>query len=184
MALFTESAKEQVKETVAPSETKKEGKATDGVITFDADKNIVFHVPANLKDAVGAKKRAASDYVMKYIADNKDKFPKEVIACGGYYAPTIFGVTPTRVGGNFQKKDISVSLERLMKLVKVEKKEDIKAGATFDELHAFKTLKFGQSDMRSLAKKLQNDGWTLDFDADKGVYTVKAFVAPKEAKAE
>ena len=117
----------------------------------------------------------ARDKILAYIADEKNKVPAEIVAAAKTFRPSFFGITS---GGGFAKKDHPTWVEKLFNLLGVEKFEDIKVGATFDEMKAFQTLRVGRKEMREmcndLIKKPDAKGaiYVL-FDANKGVYTVK-----------
>ena len=124
----------------------------------------------------------ARDTILAYIADEKNKVPAEVLEAAKIFRPSYFGITS---GGGFAKKEHPAHVEKLFKLLGVEKFEDVKVGAHFDELKAFQTLKVGRKEMHvisiDLIKKPDDKGAIyLAFDADKGVYTVKGVGAEPE----
>lgn len=136
----------------------------------------------------------ARDKILAYIADEKNKVPAEILEAAKTFRPSFFGITSG--GGGFAKKDHPAHVEKLFKLLGIEKFEDIKVGATFDEMKAFQTLKVGRKEMREMCNDLikkpdTNGAVYVLFDANKGVYTVKGIGAePKDwtgyrpAKAE
>lgn len=124
----------------------------------------------------------ARDKILAYIADEKNKVPAEILEAAKTFRPSYFGITS---GGGFAKKEHPAHVEKLFKLLGVEKFEDVKVGAHFDELKAFQTLKVGRKEMHiisiDLIKKPDDKGAIyLAFDADKGVYTVKGIGAEPE----
>lgn len=124
----------------------------------------------------------ARDTILAYIADEKNKVPAEVVEAAKIFRPSYFGIVSN---GGFAKKEHPAHVEKLFKLLGVEKFEDVKVGAHFDELKAFQTLKVGRKEMHvigiDLIKKPDAKGAIyLAFDADKGVYTVKGVGAEPE----
>lgn len=117
----------------------------------------------------------ARDKILAYIADEKNKVPADILEAAKTFRPSFFGITS---GGGFAKKDHPAWVEKLFKLLGIEKFEDIKVGATFDEMKAFQTLKVGRKEMREMCNDLikkpdTNGAVYVLFDANKGVYTVK-----------
>ena len=134
---------------------------------------------ANPKLAKKQEKRKARkeaiDTILEYIADEKNKVPANVVEAAKKFKPSFFGIS---VGGGFAKKEHPAHVEKLFALLGIKSFEEIKVGATFDEMKAFQTLKVGRGEMHkicvNLIKKPDDKGAVfVDFNADKGVYTVK-----------
>ena len=120
-------------------------------------------------------RKDAMDIVLTFIADEKNKVPAEVIEAAKKIKPSFFGITS---GGGFAKKEHPAHVEKLFKLLGVDSFEKITVGAKFDEMKAFQVLKVGRGEMHKLSvaliKKPDDKGAIyLDFDADKGLYTIK-----------
>lgn len=120
-------------------------------------------------------KKDAMEIILNYVSDEKNKVPAEVLEAAKKIKPSFFGITS---GGGFAKKEHPTHVEKLFKLLGVDEFEKIKVGATFDEMKAFQTLKVGRGEMHKMSvlliKKPDDKGAIfLDFDADKGVYTIK-----------
>lgn len=118
----------------------------------------------------------ARDKILAYIADENNKVPADILEAAKTFRPSFFGITSG--GGGFAKKDHPAHVEKLFKLLGIEKFDDIKVGATFDEMKAFQTLKVGRKEMREMCNDLikkpdTNGAVYVLFDANKGVYTVK-----------
>lgn len=169
MALF-DNVKTDAKATEAVEPTS----GTENAVTTDA--------PVKEKSAKAIAWEKARDKILAYIADEKNKVPADVVEAAKTFRPSFFGITS---GGGFAKKEHPAHVEKLMKLLGVEKFEDIKVGMHFDELKAFTTLKFGRKEMRWLCidniKRPDDKGAIyIDFDAVKGVYTIKGVGAEPE----
>lgn len=124
----------------------------------------------------------ARDKILAYIADEKNKVPAEVVEAAKIFRPTYFGISAQ---GGFAKKEHPAHVEKLMKLLGAEKFEDIKVGATFDEMKAFSVLKVGRGEMRvigiDLIKKPDDKGAVyMSFDANKGIYKIEGIGAEPE----
>ena len=118
----------------------------------------------------------ARDTILAYIADEKNKVPAEVLEAAKIFRPSYFGIS---AGGGFAKKEHPAHVEKLMQLLGVKTFEEIKAGATFDEMKAFTTLKVGRREMHvisiDLIKHPDDKGAIfMSFDATKGVYKIEA----------
>ena len=117
----------------------------------------------------------ARDTILAYIADEKNKVPAEVLEAAKIFRPSYFGITS---GGGFAKKEHPAHVEKLMKLLGVKTFEEIKAGATFDEMKAFTTLKVGRREMHCISIDLikhpdDKGAIFMSFDAAKGVYKIE-----------
>lgn len=133
-----------------------------------------------------AEKRAARkdaiSTILEYIADEKNKVPANVVEAAKKFKPSFFGIS---VGGGFAKKEHPSHVEKLFKLLGIASFEEIKVGAHFDEMKAFQTLKVGRGEMHKISvlliKKPDDKGAVyMDFDADKGLYTIKGVGAEPE----
>ena len=118
----------------------------------------------------------ARDKILAYISDEKNKVPADIVEAAKIFRPSYFGIT--NFGGGFAKKEHPAHVEKLFKLLGVENFEDVKVGASFDEMKAFTVLRVGRREMHiisiDLIKKPDAKGAIyLDFDAKKGIYTVK-----------
>ena len=121
-------------------------------------------------------KKEAIDIILGYIADEKNKVPENVVEAAKKFKPSFFGITVG--GGGFAKKEHPAHVEKLFKLLGITSFEEIKVGAHFDEMKAFQTLKVGRGEMHKIAvnliKKPDDKGAVyMDFDADKGIYSIK-----------
>ena len=128
-------------------------------------------------------KKANLEKILEYIADEKNKVPADIVQAAKDFKPSFFGITT--FGGGFAKKEHPAHVEKLFKLLGVDSFEAIKVGAHFDEMKAFTTLKVGRKEMHKISidliKKPDDKGAIyLDFDADKGVYTIKGIGAQPE----
>lgn len=117
----------------------------------------------------------ARDTILAYIADEKHKVPAEVVEAAKIFRPSYFGIST----GGFAKKEHPAHVEKLMQLLGVKTFEEIKVGATFDEMKAFTTLKVGRREMHvisiDLVKHPDNKGAIfMSFNADKGIYKIEA----------
>ena len=124
----------------------------------------------------------ARDTILAYIADEKNKVPAEVVEAAKIFRPTYFGISAQ---GGFAKKEHPAHVEKLMKVLGVDKFEAIKVGSTFDEMKAFQTLKAGRGEMRvigiDLIKKPDDKGAIyMSFDAIKGIYKIEGIGAEPE----
>lgn len=131
---------------------------------------------APVKSAKAIAWEKARDTILAYIADEKNKVPANVLEAAKIFRPSYFGIS---AGGGFAKKEHPAHVEKLMQLLGVKTFEDIKVGATFDEMRAFTTLKVGRREMRvmciDLIKHPDKKGVIyMAFDADKGVYKIEA----------
>lgn len=118
----------------------------------------------------------ARDTILAYIADEKNKVPAEVVEAAKTFRPSYFGIS---AGGGFAKKEHPAHVEKLMQLLGVKTFEEIKVGATFDEMKAFTTLKVGRREMHcigiDLIKHPDDKGAIfMSFNADKGIYKIEA----------
>ena len=169
MGLFDDAkAKPEAKATTAPNAV--------------AENAVKAETPVKEKSAKAIAWEKARDKILAYIADEKNNVPADIVEAAKTFRPSFFGITS---GGGFAKKEHPAHVEKLMKLLGVEKFEDIKVGAHFDELKAFTTLKFGRKEMRWLCidniKRPDDKGAIyIDFDAVKGVYTIKGVGAEPE----
>lgn len=120
-------------------------------------------------------RKDAMEIVLTFIADEKNKVPENVVEAAKKIKPSFFGITS---GGGFAKKEHPAHVEKLFKLLGITSFEEIKVGAHFDEMKAFQTLKVGRGEMHKIAvnliKKPDDKGAVyMDFDADKGIYSIK-----------
>ena len=127
--------------------------------------------PVKAKSAKAIAWEKARDTILAYIADEKNKVPANVLEAAKIFRPSYFGIS---AGGGFAKH-----VEKLMQLLGVKTFEEIKVGATFDEMKAFTTLKVGRREMRvmciDLIKHPDKKGEIyMSFDADKGIYKIEA----------
>lgn len=118
----------------------------------------------------------ARDTILAYIADEKNKVPAEIVEAAKIFRPSYFGIS---AGGGFAKKEHPAHVEKLMQLLGIKTFEEIKVGATFDEMKAFTTLKVGRREMHvisiDLIKKPDDKGAIyMSFDAAKGVYKIES----------
>ena len=118
----------------------------------------------------------ARDTILAYIADEKNKVPAEIVEAAKIFRPSYFGIT---TGGGFAKKDHPAHVEKLMKLLGVSTFEEIKVGATFDEMKAFTTLKVGRKEMHVIGIDLikhpdAKGAIFMSFDAAKGIYKIES----------
>lgn len=132
--------------------------------------------PAKAKSAKVIAWEIARDTILAYIADEKNKVPANVLEAAKIFRPSYFGIS---TGGGFAKKDHPAHVEKLMKLLNVKTFEEIKVGATFDEMKAFTTLKVGRREMHNigidLIKRPDDKGAIyMSFDANKGIYKIEA----------
>lgn len=130
--------------------------------------------PVKAKSAKAIAWEKARDTILAYIADEKNKVPANVLEAAKIFRPSYFGIS---AGGGFAKNPAHV--EKLMQLLGVKTFEEIKVGATFDEMKAFTTLKVGRREMRvmciDLIKHPDKKGEIyMSFDADKGIYKIEA----------
>ena len=130
--------------------------------------------PVKAKSAKAIAWEKARDTILAYIADEKNKVPANVLEAAKIFRPSFFGIS---AGGGFAKNPAHV--EKLMQLLGVKTFEEIKVGATFDEMKAFTTLKVGRREMRvmciDLIKHPDKKGEIyMSFDADKGIYKIEA----------
>lgn len=131
---------------------------------------------APVKSAKTIAWEKARDTILAYIADEKNKVPANVLEAAKIFRPSYFGIS---AGGGFAKKEHPAHVEKLMQLLGVKTFEEIKVGATFDEMKAFTTLKVGRREMRvmciDLIKHPDKKGEIyMSFDADKGIYKIEA----------
>ena len=136
--------------------------ATDGTVTKAKSPKVVAW-------------EKARDAILEYIANPDNKVPKEIVEAAKVFRPSFFGIS---AGGGFAKKEHPAHVEKLFKLLGVSSYEEIKVGAHFDEMKAFQTLKAGRRELHvisiDLIKKPDAKGAIyMDFDADKGIYTIK-----------
>lgn len=130
--------------------------------------------PVKAKSAKAIAWEKARDTILAYIADEKNKVPANVLEAAKIFRPSFFGIS---AGGGFAKNPAHV--EKLMQLLGVKTFEEIKVGATFDEMKAFTTLKVGRREMHvigiDLIKHPDKKGEIyMSFDADKGIYKIEA----------
>ena len=132
--------------------------------------------PSKPKSAKAIAWEKARDTILAYIADEKNKVPANVLEAAKIFRPSYFGIS---AGGGFAKKEHPAHVEKLMQLLGVKTFEDIKVGATFDEMKAFTTLKVGRREMHvisiDLIKHPDDKGAIyMSFNADKGIYKIEA----------
>ena len=118
----------------------------------------------------------ARDQILSFIADEKNKVPAEIVEAAKIFRPSFFGISAT---GGFAKKEHPAHVEKLMQLLGVKTFEEIKVGATFDEMKAFTTLKVGRREMHvisiDLIKRPDDKGAIyMSFDAAKGIYKIES----------
>lgn len=133
-------------------------------------------VKARAKSAKVIAWEKARDTILAYIADEKHKVPANVLEAAKIFRPSYFGISSS---GGFTKKDHPAHVEKLMQLLNVKTFEEIKVGATFDEMKAFTTLKVGRREMHiigiDLIKRPDDKGAIyMSFDANKGIYKIEA----------
>lgn len=131
--------------------------------------------PAKAKSAKAIAWEKARDQILEYIADEKNKVPAEIIEAAKVFRPSFFGIS---AGGGFAKKEHPAHVEKLFQLLGVKTFEEIKVGATFDEMKAFTVLKVGRKEMHvisiDLIKKPDDKGAIyMSFDAAKGIYKIE-----------
>lgn len=131
--------------------------------------------PAKAKSAKAIAWEKARDQILEYIADEKNKVPAEIVEAAKIFRPSFFGIS---AGGGFAKKEHPAHVEKLMQLLGVKTFEEIKVGATFDEMKAFTVLKVGRKEMHvigiDLIKKPDDKGAIyMSFDAAKGIYKIE-----------
>ena len=131
--------------------------------------------PAKAKSAKAIAWEKARDTILAYIADEKNKVPANVLEAAKIFRPSYFGIS---AGGGFAKEH-PAHVEKLMQLLGVKTFEEIKVGATFDEMKAFTTLKVGRREMHvisiDLIKHPDDKGAIyISCNADKGIYKIEA----------
>lgn len=141
-----------------------------------AAKNVKADAPVKAKSAKVIAWEKARDTILAYIADEKNKVPANVLEAAKIFRPSYFGIS---AGGGFAKKDHPAHVEKLMQLLSVKTFEEIKVGATFDEMKAFTVLKVGRREMHvigiDLIKRPDDKGAIyMSFDANKGIYKIEA----------
>ena len=141
-----------------------------------AAENVKADTPVKPKSAKVIAWEKARDTILAYIADEKNKVPANVLAAAKIFRPSYFGIS---AGGGFAKKDHPAYVEKLMQLLGVKTFEEIKVGATFDEMKAFTVLKVGRREMHvigiDLIKRPDDKGAIyMSFDANKGIYKIEA----------
>lgn len=140
-----------------------------------AAENVKVDAPVKAKSAKVIAWEKARDTILAYIADEKNKVPANVLEAAKIFRPSYFGIST----GGFAKKDHPAHVEKLMKLLNVKTFEEIKVGATFDEMKAFTVLKVGRREMHvigiDLIKRPDDKGAIyMSFDANKGIYKIEA----------
>ena len=140
-----------------------------------ADAPVKADTPVKAKSAKVIAWEKARDTILAYIADEKNKVPANVLEAAKIFRPSYFGVS----AGGFAKKDHPAHVEKLMQLLSVKTFEEIKVGATFDEMKAFTVLKVGRREMHiigiDLIKRPDDKGAIyMSFDANKGIYKIEA----------
>lgn len=118
-------------------------------------------------------KMAALEKICKYCQDNK--VPAEILDACKLVRPSFFGLGG---GGGFQKAEFRAWQTKLMQVLGVKTFEEIKVGATFDEMKVFMTLHAGRKEMKQITKDLikkpgEKSAVWVSFDADKGIYKVE-----------
>lgn len=141
-----------------------------------AAENAKADAPVKAKSEKAIAWERARETILAYIADEKNKVPANVLEAAKIFRPSYFGIS---AGGGFAKKDHPAHVEKLMKLLNVKTFEEIKVGATFDEMTAFTTLKVGRREMHvigiDLIKRPDDKGAIyMSFDANKGIYKIEA----------
>ena len=141
-----------------------------------AAENVKADAPVKTKSAKVIAWEKARDTILAYIADEKNKVPANVLEAAKIFRPSYFGIS---AGGGFAKKDHPAHVEKLMQLLGVKTFEEIKVGATFDEMKAFTVLKVGRREMHvigiDLIKRPDDKGAIyMSFDANKGIYKIEA----------
>lgn len=117
--------------------------------------------------------REALEKVCKYCKENN--VPADILDACKIIRPSFFGLGG---GGGFQKAEFRAWQTKLMNVLGVKTFEEIKVGATFDEMKVFMTLKAGRKEMKQITNDLiakpgdKVQVW-VSFDADKGVYKVE-----------
>lgn len=142
-----------------------------------AAEDVKADAPVKAKSAKVIAWEKARDTILAYIADEKNKVPANVLEAAKIFRPSYFGISAG--GGGFARKDHPAHVEKLMQLLNVKTFEEIKVGATFDEMKAFTTLKVGRREMHiigiDLIKRPDDKGAIyMSFDAKKGIYKIEA----------
>ena len=117
----------------------------------------------------------ARDTILAYITDESNGVPANVLEAAKIFRPSYFGIS----AGGFAKKEHPAHVEKLMQLLNVKTFEEIKVGATFDEMKAFTTLKVGRREMHGISIDLikhpdDKGAIYMSFNADKGIYKIEA----------
>lgn len=118
-------------------------------------------------------KMAALEKICRYCQDNK--VPAEILDACKLVRPSFFGLGG---GGGFQKAEFRAWQTKLMQILGVKTFDEIKVGATFDEMKAFMTIHAGRKEMKQIIKDLikkpgEKSAVWVSFDADKGIYKVE-----------
>lgn len=118
-------------------------------------------------------KMAALEKICKYCQDNN--VPAEILDACKIVRPSFFGLGG---GGGFQKAEFRAWQTKLMAVLGVKTFEEIKVGATFDEMKAFQTLHAGRKELRQITKDLikkpgEKSAVWVSFDEAKGIYKVE-----------
>ncbi len=119
--------------------------------------------------------RDAMEKICAYCADTKNNVPTDVLDACKIIRPSFFGLGG---GGGFQKAEFRAWQTKLMQILGVKTFEEIKVGATFDEMKVFQTLHAGRKEMKQITNDLirktgEKSAVWVSFDAGKGIYTVE-----------
>lgn len=119
--------------------------------------------------------RDAMEKICAYCADAKNNVPADVLDACKIIRPSYFGLGG---GGGFQKAEFRAWQTKLMQLLGVKTFEEIKVGATFDEMKAFQTLHAGRKELRQITNDLirkpgEKSAVWVSFDSAKGIYKVE-----------
>lgn len=119
--------------------------------------------------------RDAMEKICAYCNDAKNNVPADVLDACKIIRPSFFGLGG---GGGFQKAEFRAWQTKLMQLLGVKTFEEIKVGATFDEMKAFQTLHAGRKELRQITNDLirkpgEKSAVWVSFDEAKGIYKVE-----------
>lgn len=117
--------------------------------------------------------RDAMEKICKYCQDNK--VPAEILDACKIIRPSFFGLGG---GGGFQKAEFRAWQTKLMLVLGVKTFDEIKVGATFDEMKVFQTLRAGRKEMKQIINDLirkpgEKPAIWVSFDDFKGIYKVE-----------
>lgn len=163
---------------VKPTATPATAKAEEPKVATPTAQTAETHVAPDATDDEDTPtkrkiKMAALEKICKYCQDNK--VPAEILDACKLVRPSFFGLGG---GGGFQKAEFRAWQTKLMQVLGVKTFEEIKVGATFDEMKVFMTLHAGRKEMKQITKDLikkpgEKSAVWVSFDADKGIYKVE-----------